>query len=271
VEFFLARAQELNINLDSDIMEAALNYAVNHRNSPMIHWLVQHGAPVTGAIINSAAATNSLEFVEFLLDNTQEGVNMNLRDNKGETALNHATNLGNFPMMQLLIQHGASVKDNTGDHRHKKTPLMEVARTASLDQLIYLLRQGADPHQRNAYGETAIMYAAANENGLPVIKHLVEVEKVDPEASTVEGGGGKTPLMKVAMYCTSLHTVKYLVEDCGVDVNAFQLRGDTNALAEIRASGCKNKDIEDYLLSKGAIHREGNSLDLLYRHGPHRF
>ena len=108
---------------------------------------------------------------------------------------------------------------NTKD-RHGHTPLMDAAKTGSLEAVKDLLNRGADLEAKSEKGKTALHYAAAN--GYVEIVSLLLGQGAVVDARDKDW---HTPLMLAAIYGCN-HTVQSLVTN-GADVGAKTLVGNT--------------------------------------------
>ena len=90
--------------------------------------------------------------VQLLLD--QEGVNADSTDNDGMTVLSLAAIAMHGATVKLLLEHkDAKVNINSKDD-NGETPLFLAAREGCEDMIRLLLKYGANIYVRNKYGET---------------------------------------------------------------------------------------------------------------------
>ena len=102
-----------------------------------------------------------LEIVELLV---QGGSDVNVANNKGETALMDSCGWGDIRELRFLLAHGArvNVRDNNGN-----TPLMHYLKfsgSENKDVVKLLIAHGADVNQRNKAGETPLSLAKSRED-----------------------------------------------------------------------------------------------------------
>src|SRR5438270_7959757 len=85
----------------------------------------------------------------------ERGVDPDLRDKYGKTALMEACRFGQLESVKLLVEAGADV--NASD-KEGTTVLMSGCRGESNREIVeYLITQGADVNRRDAYGCTPLM------------------------------------------------------------------------------------------------------------------
>ena len=102
-------------------------------------------------LLVNAAFYNCLGVVEHLI---QCGVNLNAKDKMGYTALHAAAQEGNIEIIEKLLENGVDVniKNFFGN-----SPLMVVRMiNRPIKTIAMLLCYGADPHQKNNYGNSAV-------------------------------------------------------------------------------------------------------------------
>ena len=110
-----------------------------------------YGGDIDALIV--VAREGDLPAARALLD---RGVNVNMKDNAGQTALGVAVYYGNLKMVQLLFDRGADVNAGRYDG---VTALMIAAQNGYPGIVQYLLDRGAKVHAKNRRGKTVLMYA----------------------------------------------------------------------------------------------------------------
>ena len=118
--------------------------------------LVGLGSGITGAQtpLTEAAKNSDIGEVRALIS---EGMDANVAEADGTTALHWATHRDELPMAALLIDQGASV---TATNRYGVTPISLAAVNGNAAMIALLLDAGADPNTTLPEGETALMTAA---------------------------------------------------------------------------------------------------------------
>jgi ankyrin repeat protein len=251
------------------------------------------GDPVTPMLI--ATMNGHFDIAKFLLD---KGADPNLAQTNGVAPLYAALNCqwaakalypqprayeqqrtSYLDLMQALLEKGADPNarltkkvwyaqydfDQSGVDETGSTPFWRAAYAADVDAMKLMLKYGADPN-------ITTMRSAGRVRVGDVTRDVVDVSPLPPVAV---GGPGVTPLLAASGvgygegFAANSHrfaptgmlaAVKYLVEEVGVDVNAFDHEGNT-ALHHAAARG----DVEmiQYLVSKGAnvkaVSREGRT------------
>jgi len=135
-------------------------------------------------LLQTALDGNKPEVMRLL----EEGVDVNLRDMDGRTALMYASFNGHTDIVNELLKKGAEVnlRDNYG-----RTPLMFASSGPFHETVKLLLENRADPDMVDGEEHyTAIMYAAA-EGHLDVVKILLD-SNVDPTIKDIDGDDAAT-------------------------------------------------------------------------------
>jgi ankyrin repeat protein len=125
--------------------------------------------------------------------------------------------------------------------RRDNTPLIYAAAFGSVDAVRRLVERGADVNARNAFGATALVYAAGNEAKVRVLL----AHGADVNARTRQG---RTPLM-IAAACDGCSAVVSLLLEKGADAKAKDTGGST--ALELAASAGDSASVR-LLLAAGA-------------------
>ncbi|MCA1584733.1 MAG: ankyrin repeat domain-containing protein, partial [Acidobacteria bacterium] len=120
------------------------------------------------------------------------GVDVNVADGDGSTALHWAAGNGNHDLVQALLERGASVTAAT--RIGSMTPLFMAAKNGHAPVVDALLKAGARASEANGNGTTALMVAAAS-GSVPAVKALLDAG-ADPNAT--DATNGQTALMFAA-------------------------------------------------------------------------
>jgi ankyrin repeat protein len=238
--------------------------AAKQGNKATIRALLKEKIPINTAATDGTTAlhwvvrSDDIETTRLLL---QAGANVRLADRYGITALRLAAENGSAAMIEVLVKAGADPNTTlpTGE-----TALMTAAHTGKPDAVGMLLTHGAKPNERdNRFGETAMMWAAA-ENNAAAIRVLADgggdlnakSRLMDfPEFKFLTSGmvitalpkGGWTPLMYAARQ-GSLDAARALME-AGANPNLTDPDGTTATIIAIINA---HFDLAAMLAEKGA-------------------
>lgn len=141
-----------------------------------------------------------------------------------------------IPAMLLLAGAGLA-------HGAVSTPLLEAAYSGDAPRVAALLREGADPHERNDFGASPLGEAALR-GDIEVMKLLLKAG-ADPESPNAEG---ETALMRVAR-TGNVEAAKLLLKH-GAKIDAREKWGEQTAL--IWAAAQNHPQMIRFLASKGA-------------------
>ena len=191
------------------------------------------------------------------------GMNPNLADDKGRTALMYAAAMDHADTVRVLLARGADLhaKDWNND-----TALAQAALTGSTEPTKILLDAGADIHARGDHGFTAFLYAAFSghyECARILLERGADINEQDED--------GYTGLMLLAKYTKDSHlglkenikqkmfssltgvdriqTARLLL-DKGADVNIKNKAGKT---ALMLAEEAGNNQVGELLKQAGAV------------------
>lgn len=203
------RVRESTCNRDENIMEIAFFLSVE---------------------LNHLAAVQAL---------TQSGVDVNAKDNTGQTALHRATRCESKSMIRALISSGAEV-DEKNDNG--KTPWRANIRHSKREILDLLLALGANPNTTGTGGESEL-YTAAAGGDTKIVEYLL--------------GSGANPSIKTFYDWAPLHWAAHnghvecvqLLIQAGADVNAVS---DQTKTPLDMALSCNHDVIAAILVVSGA-------------------
>jgi ankyrin repeat protein len=102
------------------------------------------------SIINTNAIQDSIELI------LQDGLNVDVRDNFGNSPLHYAVRSGNYPAIFSLLMNGAN--PNIQNIVNDSTPLHNAAAKGDKKILDILLMNQADPNLINKFGKKPIDY-----------------------------------------------------------------------------------------------------------------
>ena len=109
--------------------------------------------PILNIALLPVSASGNLEQAQLLIEH---GVDVNIKDTNGDTALILAADKGHTEIVQLLLDRGADVTDK---NQNGKTALLLAAMSGHTNIAQLLLERGADVNARDRDGGTALLYA----------------------------------------------------------------------------------------------------------------
>lgn len=238
----------------------------------VMRYLIEKGADVhtltqdresllmSAAGFSFASPEEKLETARFLLG---LGVDPNLRDKNGETALFRAVQKDFADMAELLLKNGAKANR---DNRKGKTPLHEAVAAKREKIALLLLAHRADPNVGDANGFTPMMYPTVS---LDMLRYFVQ-SGANVRAVTKTG---KTVLMCHAAPCQAarecdlrtyelrlslpevMNRIDYLLE-CGADPAVHDIHGNSAAMLSVT-----EYEIAVHLLKKSRLPLNETNLD----------
>ncbi|MCB1175060.1 MAG: ankyrin repeat domain-containing protein [Leptospiraceae bacterium] len=218
-------------------------FAVKTSNLAKVKSTLANGANVNARDSrNNATAVMYLALLEkevIFREVLQYKPDLNLRTEKGDTALNLAVRNKKHVSIQLLLEAGALVDSANND---LITPLIEAAALGDLESVKLLLVHQANINAQSKDGYTALAFAAGKAHPQVASLLLQHGAAVDSRDQT-----GFTPLLQAAADA-DLRTVQVLVA-AKADVNAQSRNGITALMA---AANRGDKEIVRFLLDNGA-------------------
>src|SRR5512135_2236528 len=100
-----------------------------------------------------ASAGDNFEMVRLLIN---KGADLNARDNAGYTALMFASSKGDLELVTLLIKNGADVNASNND---EETPLMLDSLKGHIAITQLIIKNGADVNAKSNKGNTALKHS----------------------------------------------------------------------------------------------------------------
>ena len=166
-------------------------------------------------LLHRSSRYGKLDIVRFCVE--EKGLNVDIRDGNGDTALHKAVREGHLQVIQVLVSSGADV-----DMKNKfgNTALHWAAHEGHLQVVQHLLSSGADVNVKDNDGYTALHWAARKGN-LQVLQHLLS----SGADVNVKDNDGYTALHWAARE-GHLQVVQHLLSS-GADVNVKNNRGST--------------------------------------------
>jgi len=156
-----------------------------------------------------AARQNQKEAVTLLLDT---GADINARTaESGWTPLHIASMQSNKDVSEILIARGADLEAE--NHNNRQTPIVITQRTGDVDFAAFLLDEGAKPDARNEWGQTPLHQATVQ--GDIAFADLLIKKGADVNAGD---NGGRVPLW-FAIRGRDMQMIEWLISN-GADVNA---------------------------------------------------
>ncbi|KAJ7618021.1 ankyrin repeat-containing domain protein [Roridomyces roridus] len=128
-----------------------------------VRWLLNLGADVNfqdagGSALHASSIRNRPDIVSLLLDS---GIDVNVKDKKGRTALEIACAENNTTIVRLLLGHGADTNSNGA---FLGTALQTAAWVGNEELVKLLLERGANINARGEYFGSALQAAASRGN-----------------------------------------------------------------------------------------------------------
>ena len=184
-----------------------------------------------------AVKNNDIEKVKKLVE---YGTDINDKNYKDETALFIALEKGYLEIVKYLVENGTDVNAKC----HAKTALIIALQNGYLEIVKYLVEHVADINAKDFCNSSALISAAVY-NHLEIVKYFIEEKEMDINHAY---GNGWTVLM-TACDNGHLNIVKYLIEH-GANINAKTNHGSTVLMEASYGSRFANLETVKYLVEE---------------------
>jgi ankyrin repeat protein len=194
--------------------------------------------------LNLAAYEGDTAKVDSLI---QAGVQVNLPDYDGVTALVYAAQNGHIAVAKRLLDKGAQIDHLTWDFR---TPLLAAVMENQFEMAEFLIRTGANINAKDNYGASSLHYAIGFKNFF--MADMLVYYEIDIEAKDEDG---HTPLSIAASL--GYDTIAWMLLENNCKVDPVDTLGNTPLL-----NACENGqlDMVRLLVDYGAdIHHANNN------------
>ncbi|CAG9817853.1 unnamed protein product [Phaedon cochleariae] len=186
----------------------------------IIEFLLYKGADVNQrdkhgrTVLHYAAEECKIELVKYLVS---RGARINVEDIDGFTPLHLSVEENSLQLFSYFIENGADVNTKTAE----TTPLQRAVQNRNFEMVEELTRRGANVHEMNCRGWTALFWAVYV-GDLDILNHLLEK---GARVNVLETRFGDTPLHVAALH-DDLCCLQILVDNGG-DVNIQDNEGKT--------------------------------------------
>ncbi|XP_069699656.1 uncharacterized protein [Periplaneta americana] len=240
VTLLIDRGADCNLRNKND--DSPLVLATRYRHVDIVKLLIQKGADVNArtkygvSVIMAAAECGLVEVVCLLID---KGANINERNTYGESAILIAAKESEKDIIFLLVENGADVNvcDKDGIN-----PIMAAAKNGLVEVVSLLIEKGANINERNEYGQSPILIAALHNH-----KHIMWLLAENGADVNLRDKDGINPIMAAAE--SGLVDVVSLLIDKGANINERNEHGQSPILI---AALYNNENIMCLLVENGA-------------------
>ena len=189
-------------------------------------------------------------------------IDVDLRDNKGRTALSHAAGFQSASRVETLLENGASPDSQDSSDRSPLSWASTSRRSLGDFKKVakQLMKKGADINSENKKKATPLTLATIS--GLEeVVRDLLALGGVDVNHQDLEG---RSPLSYAAQHC-HLEIARYLITS-GADINLSDKQGFTPL---IWAAMGRPENIVHEFLSNNTVHEFLSNSTLNMDHQDH--
>lgn len=170
-------------------------------------------------VMHRAAQYENGAMMKFLLNNEFASM-LYAKNNSGLTPLHYSGAFLSPVEFEEVLAHAytVDVRDNLGN-----TPLLYAIQNGNIRNLLLLLRQGADIHERNNAGDAPI-HASASSSFMTIDALLCHSDDID-----LCDGQGNTPLQRALMH-RNIDCARYLIPYSSIEMIFHENRAGLNAL-----------------------------------------
>ncbi|KAI5814039.1 ankyrin repeat-containing domain protein [Pyronema omphalodes] len=157
--------------------QTALHLSAEYGSGELVKWLLEHNANPNQESQHGQPLVNAKtrDVVEMLVE---KGAAVEVRNAKGERALDLATRTGRIEVVEALVRKGARVNEGCRDPQNREdenyTPLHAAAEGGHLDIARFLLNAGASPHNRLSTAHWDPLCCACAEGHTEVVNLLIQ-------------------------------------------------------------------------------------------------
>ena len=180
-----------------------------------------------------ATMFNNTRMMKKLID---AGANINSKNERKKTPLHLAAGFEKIETVRLLVSEGANLESKD---KYGSTPLHQAAFMRNGDSIEYLIESGADVNAVNKYGVSVLHHAIGYSSNIELVRMLIEA------GAKVNYGIPKHEVFPLH-YAMDENQFKIfdLLIDSGADVNALGAHG--NSILHV----AKKRDTEPYYIKR---------------------
>ena len=177
--------KEANPRICNNEGESALTIAASNDNVELLKTLLKDNPDIIYSqddpgytMIAVACESGRVENVKYLL---KQGANPRICNNKGKSALTIAASKDNVALLETLLAH----TNSEINHKDKQglTMITSACANGRVENVKYLLKQGADPRICNNEGESALTIAASKDD-VALLEALKFLNSIVPHPTT---------------------------------------------------------------------------------------
>lgn len=244
----------MSVNESDDLNHSSQAIAINNEDYDQWFEAAKNGdKPTLELLLNKGIDPNIQDSVGrtalvFAVDTKNSGIvrllmkhkaDPNIPNQRGQTALMWASGNGYLDMVQLLLEHRAD--PNIQDRFDQTAMILSINHCGNPNVIKLLLEYGANPNLRNSRNQTALIYAVIEEN-FSVAKLLLEHE-ADPN---IQDQFGQTALMRAAANNENNRRVNSQnANDMGQMVLEWIIACDRLSMVELLLAHNANPNIQD--------------------------